>query len=100
MKQFRILFLALILVSFDAAATNQKKCETKFKAKHCLTEITVQQVITYLENTGHRVLTTPETEDGGYTWTCKTNIGDGHTYLTTVYTDGTNIIEFTDVMID
>jgi hypothetical protein len=59
-------------------------------------EVTQQDVINYLHGNGYYLLTDPRTEDGGRTWTSNTQ-KEGNNYITTVYTDGVNIVGHTDV---
>lgn len=60
--------------------------------------VSCSQICSYLVATGHTILTTP-VQDGNI-WTCNTRKSDGHTYFTTVYTEGDEIVGHTDIQID
>jgi hypothetical protein len=59
--------------------------------------VTVEEVVSFLERTDHIVLTTPETEDCGFTWTCYTRKSDGHTYFTIVKANNECIVDYDDI---
>ncbi len=60
-----------------------------------LAEISQQDVIDYLINTGHTVLCSPVTNDGGRTWKCKTQIGEA-LFNTTVFVENDQIVGHDD----
>lgn len=99
MKTLKSLILAAALMTgtLNAATSVTLNAQVLTSQVHFFA-VTQQQVIEYLQATGHTVLTEPVTEDGGYTWTCLTRKRDGNTYFTTVYTDGTNITGHEDVI--
>jgi hypothetical protein len=99
MKTLSLLF-ALMLISITANAQGMGAPNPPGHAYglyHHFSGVTVEEVISYLERTGHEVLTTPELRNDGHTWSCMTKKEDGLTYYTDVFTDGDGIVGFEDV---
>jgi hypothetical protein len=99
MKNLKSALIALALVTLTVGQANTtNNCANAPVSQQALT-VTCSQVVAYLQATGHIVLTTPFTENGGSTWTCVTS-KHGYHYNTTVYTDGVNVIGYLDEIID
>jgi hypothetical protein len=67
---------------------------------HHFSNVTLEEVTTFLEKTGHSIESKPRTEDAGKTWYVLTRREDGHLYNTVVITDGDNIVDFDDTIVD
>jgi hypothetical protein len=62
-------------------------------------DITEKEVKSYLEGTGHRLLTDPLTKNDGLTWTCLTKKKDARTYYSVVFNEDNCILTYEDIMV-
>lgn len=102
MKTTTFLF-AFALAAFSVNAQNNTTPNPPgngYGLYHHFSNVTPSEVTSFLERTGHDVLETPRTEDAGKTWYTYTRMKDGNMYYTVVVTDGDNIVDFNDVIVD
>jgi hypothetical protein len=91
--------LAIIILSWITLYGNISSVNAAYANKFnnnsvLMTSIIKEDIIKYLEDNGYTLDDTPEQD--GDDWTCYTHKGTEY-YVTTVLTDGTNIIVHTDV---
>lgn len=100
MKTITILFaFALAAFSVNAQNNTPNPPGNGYGLYHHFSNVTPSEVTSFLERTGHEVLNTPRTTDAGRTWFTYTLV-DGRKYYTEVYTDGDNIVDFNDTIVD
>lgn len=93
--------VAMIAVSFllnaNSGAGETKGINTVAVNYSC--GVTAEEVQTYLTELGYTLLEEPKMSNGCAEWQCRTQRA-GSNYVTTVYTDGENIVGHSDEWVD
>ncbi len=96
MKILKSIFVALFLISLSVTTSNASGNSANTLSCQRNSEVTATQVSAYLQAHRHTVLSTPYSNDGGYTWYVLTSF-NGHNWNTTVFCNATSIVDYDDV---